>query len=405
MPSIFLPVPQALPGGAGPRLARGLVLAAALLAPQFAAAQQGGQMPPTAVGVITLAPEPLPLVNDLPGRISATRSAEVRPRVTGIVKERVFEQGGIVNEGDVLYRIDPAAFRVQVAQAQATLAGAQASEQQARNNLARQESLRQRNVTSGVDLEDAQTTLATAVASVQAAQAALEAAQLNLDWTEVRAPISGTIGRALVTEGALVTANTDEMALIQQFDPVYADFTQSSQQLRDLRRALNSGQLVATAPNEAMAEMYYDDGEKYPHPGKLLFSEAAVDATTGQVTLRAEFPNPEGELLPGLYIRIRIAQATRQDALAVPQMAVSRDPQGNARVYVVKADDTVEMKPVTLGITLDSSRWLVNSGLAAGDVVVVEGSQKLFPGAKVNPSPWSPATADAAAPADAPKAN
>ncbi|MDN3713660.1 efflux RND transporter periplasmic adaptor subunit [Paracoccus cavernae] len=350
--------------------------------------------------MITLKPEPLPVVSELPGRVSATRTAEVRPRVSGIVLERVFEQGSFVKEGDVLYRIDSSQFRVRVASAQATLARAQANQLNARDQQERAERLRERRVSSGVDLENAVTALAVADAEVAIAQASLEEAQLNLDYTDVTAPISGIIGRALVTEGALVTSQTDIMATIQQLDPVYADFTQSSSDVLQLRRAMQSGQLVATAPGEARVRLIYDDGSVYDKPGRLLFSEATVDPLTGQVTMRGEFPNPDGDLLPGLYVRISIEQAIAEAALAIPQMAVQRDGEGNAFVYIVGAENKAERRTVTLGPTL-GPRWIVLSGLAAGEQVVVEGAQKLYPEAAMAPEPWNDTTAAAAAPAEA----
>ncbi|MFB9224621.1 efflux RND transporter periplasmic adaptor subunit [Paracoccus cavernae] len=377
-----------------------LVLAAMLAPATLSAQQDGGQMPPTPVSVITLKPEPLPVVSELPGRVSATRTAEVRPRVSGIVLERVFEQGSFVKEGDVLYRIDSSQFRVRVASAQATLARAQANQLNARDQQERAERLRERRVSSGVDLENAVTALAVADAEVAIAQASLEEAQLNLDYTDVTAPISGIIGRALVTEGALVTSQTDIMATIQQLDPVYADFTQSSSDVLQLRRAMQSGQLVATAPGEARVRLIYDDGSVYDKPGRLLFSEATVDPLTGQVTMRGEFPNPDGDLLPGLYVRISIEQAIAEAALAIPQMAVQRDGEGNAFVYIVGAENKAERRTVTLGPTL-GPRWIVLSGLAAGEQVVVEGAQKLYPEAAMAPEPWNDTTAAAAAPAEA----
>lgn len=386
------------------RPARILLLAAACgLAPLAVNAQApGGAMPPTPVSVLELKPEPLPVINELPGRVSPTRLAEVRPRVSGIVSERVFEQGSLVHQGDVLYRIEPAQFKVRVASAEATLARAKAAQMNAKVQMQRQQQLRERNISTGIELDNAITVAAQADADVAVAEASLAEARLNLDYTEVRAPITGTIGRATVTEGALVSAQQDVMATIQQLDPVYADFTQSSAELRRLKMQMAGGQLVATNANEARVQLLFDDGTQYDQPGKLLFSEASVDQTTGQVTLRGEFPNPNGELLPGLYVRIRIEQAVRENALAIPQMAVQRDALGNAQVYVVREDGTAEMRTVKLGQTI-GSRWLVDDGLKAGDKVVVVGSQKLFPNAKVVPQPWVPGETPAAAPADAAK--
>ena len=351
-------------------------------------------MPPTPVSFLELTPQPLPVINELPGRVSATRLAEVRPRISGIVLERVFEQGSTVKAGDVLYRIDPAPFRVRVASAEATLAKAKAGQLNAQDQQKRAQTLRDRNITAGVDLENAVTTLAQADADVAIAEAALAEAQLNLDYTEVKAPISGIIGRALVTEGALVTAQTEIMATIQQLDPVYVDFTQSSAELFKLRRALEVGELVAVDANTAQMRLYFDDGTEYDQPGEVLFSEATVDELTGQVTMRGEFPNTKNLLLPGLYVRVAVEQAVREHALAVPQMAVQRDAQGNAQVYVIGTDNKVSVRSIRLGTSVGSS-WIVESGLNAGDKVVVEGAQKLFPGAAVVPEPWQPAATDA----------
>ncbi|MGC3970542.1 MAG: efflux RND transporter periplasmic adaptor subunit [Pirellulales bacterium] len=260
------------------RSSRIVLMAAGLAAmPMAGHAQAPGNMPPTPVSVLELKPEPLPVINELPGRVSATRLAEVRPRVSGIVVERVFEQGSRVKAGDVLYRIDPAQFRVRVASAEATLARAKASQMNSQVQLKRQQQLRDRNIATGVELDNAVTTAAQADADVAVAEASLAEAKLNLDYTEVRAPINGTIGRATVTEGALVTAQTDIMATIQQLDPVYADFTQSSAELRRLKMQMAAGQLVATNANEARVQLFFDDGTQYEHPGKLLFSEASVE--------------------------------------------------------------------------------------------------------------------------------
>ncbi|QUS36403.1 efflux RND transporter periplasmic adaptor subunit [Falsirhodobacter algicola] len=359
-----------------------------------AEAQQGGQMPPTPVSYVEVQPEALPVVNDLPGRIAATRTAEVRPRVGGIVIERVFEQGGMVEAGDVLFRLDPAPFRVQVASAQGTLARAKAAQQNARSEADRQQELRQRNASSGQAYDTAVSALAQADADVAVAEAQLQEAQLNLDYTEVRAPISGRIGRATLTEGALVAAQADVMATIQQLDPVYADFTQSTSEVLSLRRAMAAGRLAATAPGEAQVKLLFDDGSAYDQTGRLLFSEATVDPLTGQVTLRAEFPNPDGYLLPGLYVRVQVEQALRDNALAVPQMAVQRAQSGETSVFVIADGDVAEARPVTLGDVVDG-RWIVTDGLQPGDRVVVEGAQKLRPDAPVAPEPYDPGGADA----------
>lgn len=371
-------------------LVAGAALTLSLAVPSAFA--QSTEMPPTAVAVMEMKPAPLPVVRELPGRVSATRHAEVRPRIGGIVLERVFEQGSRVEAGDVLYRVDPAPFAVRVESANAVLARSQAALTFALSQERRAQTLRERNIAAGVELENAATNVLLAQADVASAEAALKEAQMNLDYTDIRAPIRGIIGRANVTEGALVTAQTDVMATIQQLDPVYVDFTQPSSELLRLRRAMEAGELVAVADNEARVHLVYDDGTKYEHPGRLLFSEAAVDSLTGQVTLRGEFPNPEGNLLPGLYVRIVIEQAILQNALAVPQMAVQRDAQGNALLYVVNAEGVAEARPVTLGAALGTF-WVVETGVQPGEKVVVEGAQKLFPGAQTAPEPWAGATA------------
>ena len=310
---------------------------------------------------------------------------EVRPGSRGSSK---FSQEAC-QEGDVLYRIDPEPFRVQLQSAQATLERAKAVQLQARQLADRQRELRQRQVTSAQQFDDAIAQLAQADADVAAAEAGLAAAQLNLDYAEVKAPISGRIGRALVTEGALVVANGPEnLATIQQLDPVYVDFTQSVNEMLELRRLLAAGALSSAGPDEARILLHYDDGSAYRHPGRLLFSESTVDPTTGQVTLRGAFPNPEGELLPGMYVRVRLEQGVRQNALAVPQQAVQRDPAGRAQVYVVKDDDTTEIRSVRLGPVVDN-RWIVDEGLEVGDRVVVEGFQKIRPGSPVIASDWT----------------
>lgn len=359
--------------------------------------------PPMPVGVVTVAEEALPIINDLPGRIAPTRLAEVRPRISGIVVERVFEQGSQVKQGDVLYRIDPAPFQVQVDSAQATLARAKAAQLQARQTADRQIQLRKSNVASQQEYDTAVSQLAQADAEVAVADAGLANAQLNLEYSHVTAPISGRIGRALITEGALVSANsTENLATIQQLDPIYADFTQPAADLIRLRKALQAGKLM-TGDNEAEVKLVLDDGTPYDLSGRLLFSEAAVDATTGQVTLRGEFPNPHGDLLPGMYVRVQIQQGVEKAAFAVPQQAVQRDVGGQASVLIVGQDNKVEQRRVTVGRAV-GDRSAISQGLKAGDRVIVDGFQKTAPGATVQPQPWSaekPAAQAAAAPAPA----
>ncbi|QLL60153.1 efflux RND transporter periplasmic adaptor subunit [Sinorhizobium mexicanum] len=362
--------------------------------------QAAAAFPPAAVAVYTTAAEALPITNELPGRITATRIAEVRPRVSGIVVERVFQQGTIVKEGDVLYRIDPAPFQVKVDSAEATLKRAQAVVEQAKRTADRQSKLKDAQFAAIQQFDDAIAALAQAEADVGIAQAGLAEAKLNLQYANVTAPIGGRIGRALITEGALISAtDTQNLATIQQLDPIYADFTQSATDLIRLRKALKDGQMMSS-DNEAEVQLILDDGTPYALKGKLLFSEAAVDATTGQVTLRGEFPNPNNDLLPGMYVRVQIQQGLERDAITVPQQAVQRNNAGQSQVYVVSADNKVEFRNVTLGRTV-GERWQVTSGLKAGEKVIVEGFQKVGPGAPVVPSVWDPNAKPAAEQASA----
>ncbi|MFN0263189.1 efflux RND transporter periplasmic adaptor subunit [Tepidamorphus sp. 3E244] len=355
---------------------------------QSGQAQQAPQAPPPSVSIVTVRAENLPIINNLPGRISATRIAEVRPRVAGIVQERVFTQGSQVEQGDVLYRIDPAQFQVQVESAQATLQRAEAAQTEARQQAGRQEELRQRKVVSQQQYDNAVSMLAQADADVASARANLRAAQLDLEYSEVKAPISGRIGRALITEGALVgPTNSESLATIQQLDPVYADFTQSATELLELKRRYTSNGDLANAVDEAPVGLVRDDGTPYEHTGRLLFSEATVDPTTGQVTLRGEFPNPDGDLLPGMYVRVVIEQGVENNAISVPQQAVQRDSGGKAFVFIVNGEEKLERRTVTTGRAM-TSRWVIETGLEAGDRVVVEGFQRIGAGQQVKPVEW-----------------
>ncbi len=363
-------------------------------------ADQSGQAPPSmpvSVSVVVVEAEALPIMNELPGRIAPTRIAEVRPRVSGIVIERVFTQGSMVTQGDLLYRIDPDPFRVRVDSAKATLRRAQATQLQAKQLADRQKQLRERAVSSDQQYDNAIAALAQAEADVAGARAGLEAAELDLQYSEVRAPISGRIGRALITEGALVSATgTENLATIQQLDPIYADFTQSANQLLALRRAAKAGTVGGANENQATVRLLLDDGSAYPHDGRLLFSEAAVDVTTGQITLRGEFPNPDDDLLPGMYVRVQIVQGEQSNAIAVPQQAVQRDLGGQAQVFVVGNDEKAELRRVVAGRVI-GDRWVIDDGLKPGDRVVVEGFQMLAPGAGVDAKPWQGPQGESAA--------
>jgi membrane fusion protein (multidrug efflux system) len=340
------------------------------------------------VSVVEVKLEQLAITNELPGRIAPTRIAEVRPRVSGIVVERVFEQGSQVKQGDVLYRIDPAVFAVQVESAEATLQRAQAVQIQARQQADRQKELRARNISSPQQQDNAVAALAQANADVAVTQAGLTAARLNLEYAAVKAPIAGRIGRAMITEGALVSS-AESLATIQQLDPVYVDFTQSSTELLRLRQALETGILDSPGPGEASVRILLDDGSEYAHRGRLLFSEAAVDETTGQVTMRAELPNPTGDLLPGMYARVLIEQGVERGAIAVPQQAIQRDAGGKSQVYVVTGKNVAELRTVRVGRTI-ADRVVIEDGLKNGERIIVEGFQKIRPGAPVTAQAWKP---------------
>ena len=376
-----------------------LALAGAMLALAACDEPQAEQAaaPPPRVGVITVQPSPRPYVRELPGRIAPTRVAEVRARVAGIVLERPFRQGADVKAGDVLYRIDPVRFEVELAAAEAALAKAEAVHQQAEQQAKRVERLASGQAASQAQYEVAIANFRQAQADVAARKAEVARAKLDLDYTQVRSPISGRIGRALVTEGALVgQGEATHLATVQQLDPVYADFTQSAGELQQLRRDLESGALEQVAPDAAKVQLVLDDETLYPYPGRLLFSDASVDPSTGQVTLRGEFPNPKGELLPGMYVRVQIVQGTDGDALAIPQQAIQRDDAGGSEVYVVRPDNRAVLKPVRAGRVVDEE-WLVLQGLAPGDRVVVEGFQKFEPGDVVDPVPWQAPRSDTTA--------
>jgi len=359
----------------------------------------GQGFPPSSVGVVVVEPHQVAITSELPGRVSATRVAEVRPRVNGIVEERVYEQGSIVMEGDVLFRLDRATYEIAVEAARASVARAEAVLADARQTESRYASLNARSVTSKADYDTAVTAKLQAEAGLAEARAQLRAAEVNLGYTEIRAPISGRTGRAQVTEGALVSAQGEVLTTIQQLDVVYADMQQPVSELLRLRRALDSGALKQVESGAAQVALYLDDGSLYPHPGKLLFAEASVERSSGQVTLRAQFPNPDGTLLPGMYVRVSVEQAVQDAAITVPTQAVRRGASGAAQIFVVGAGQVVEPHNVVLGRET-GNLVTVESGLAAGDMVIVDGFQKIGPGAPVSPVCWSdPVAGEAPIPA------
>jgi membrane fusion protein (multidrug efflux system) len=351
------------------------------------------------VSIVIVKPQPRAMVRELPGRIAPTRVSEVRPRVSGIVVERTFRQGSEVKAGDPLYRIDPRPFEVEVQASKAALARAEAVHERAVQQARRISYLAKERAAPEIENEKAIAAEREAAADVEGRKADLARANLNLDYATVRAPIDGIVGAAQVTEGALVVQHdTLALATIQQLDPIYADFTQSVAELTRLRRAFESGDLERIAPDAIRVRLVLEDGSLYPLPGRLLFSEAKVDANTGHVTLRGEFANPRRELLPGMYVRVRIDQGIDSDAIAVPQQAIQRNSGGGSEVFVVKDDNRVAPQPVKTGAIQDG-QWLVTDGLKAGDRVVVEGFQKFAAGDKVAPRAWTQA-ADATMPSE-----
>jgi membrane fusion protein, multidrug efflux system len=346
------------------------------------------------VSIVIVKPQARALVRELPGRVAPTRVSDVRPRVSGIVVERTFSQGGEVKAGDPLYRIDPRPFEVEVQSSEAALAKAVAALDQASQQARRIALLTSQHATSEAENEKATGAMRQAEAEVEGRKVDVARARLNLNYATIRAPIDGVVGAAAVSEGALVVQNETNLATIQQLDPIYADFTQSVSELNHLRRALESGELDRIAPDAAKVRLVLDDGALYGPAGKLLFSEAKVDAHTGQVTLRGEFPNPQRELLPGMYVRVLIEQGIDTDAIAVPQQAIQRNGGGGSEVFVVKEDNRVAVQAVRTG-SVQGGQWFVTEGLKAGDRVVVEGFQKFAAGDKVRPLSFAEADASA----------
>lgn len=355
-----------------------------------AAQAAGGQAPQIPVGVIVAAPSQIGMVTELPGRVEASRTAEVRARVAGILQKRAFTEGSDVKTGQTLFRIDAAPYEAALQSAKATLAQAEANLVQTSAQLERFRPLVAANAISKQDFVNAESAQKQAKAQVAAAHANVRTADINLGYARVTAPISGRIGRALVTEGALVGQGTaTPLAVIQQINPVYVNFTQSATEAFKLRKAMQEGKLQSAGKEAAEVQIMLDDGSAYELPGKLLFSDLSVDASTGQVTLRAEIPNPKGLLLPGLYVRVRMEQAQITDAIAIPQQAVTRTDQGDT-VMVVSTEGTVQQRTVKVTLAKDN-QWLIQEGLQAGEQVMVDGFQKLQmvpPGTPVKAVPW-----------------
>ncbi|MBC7992416.1 MAG: efflux RND transporter periplasmic adaptor subunit [Rhizobacter sp.] len=360
----------------------------------------GGGMPPATVGVVTVAPGTVSLTTELPGRLEASRVAQVRARAAGILRERLFKEGSDVRAGQPLFRIDAAPYEAAAASAQASLARAQANATQATAQAERYKPLMEANAISKQDFINAVAAQKSAEADVAAGRAALQTAQINLNYASVSSPIAGRIGRALVTEGALVgQGEATPLAVVQQINPMYVNFTQSTTEVLQLRKALASGKLQKAGADAAKVHIVLEDGSEHPQTAKLLFSDLTVDPTSGQITLRAEVPNPTGLLLPGMYVRVRLAQAELPSGILLPQQAVTRSDKGDT-VLVVGADNKPTPRPIKIG-SAQGNQWLVTEGLQPGEKVIVDGFQKMMvPGAPVNPVPWAPINS-ASAPARA----
>lgn len=348
---------------------------------------QAGAPPagPVEVGVVEIQPRRLEVSTELPGRTAPFRVAEIRPQVSGIILKRLFEEGSTVKEGQQLYQIDPAPYEAALQSAKADLAQAEANLKAVRARATRYEELVKRSNVSQQAYDDAIAALGQAEAQELAARAAVETATINLEYTRVYSPISGLIGKSSVTEGALVTANqATALATVQQIDPIYVDINQSVEQLMQLRRDAAEGRIETV---EGRAPVTLDiQGRPYPHKGELQFADVTVNPGTSSVQLRAVVPNPNHELLPGLFLRARVAQGERENAILVSQRAVTRTPDGGAQVWIVNPDGTVAPRPVKTELAAGTD-WLVTEGLNPGERVVVDGLQKIQPGAPVKPVP------------------
>jgi membrane fusion protein (multidrug efflux system) len=361
--------------------------AAALAACGRSAAKPAASTAPVEVGIVRLEPTAVTLTRELPGRTSAFRVAEVRARVNGIVLKRFFTEGSDVKEGQKLFQIDPAPYQAALEGAKATLARAEASVANARLTAKRNEELVEDRVVSRQEFENTNAALKAAEADVAAARAAVQVAQINLGYTTVTSPVSGRIGRSAVTEGAYVQAGQATLlATVQQLDPVYVDVAQSTAELLKLRRDLEAGKLQSAGAGRAKVRLVTEDGREYAVDGTLQFADVTVDPSTGSVALRALFPNPRGELLPGMFVRARLAEGVNPQALLVPQVAVTRDQKGLPVALVVNAERKVERRQLVTDRAVGDA-WLVTSGVQPGDQVIVEGLQKVRPGAVVNPVP------------------
>jgi membrane fusion protein (multidrug efflux system) len=357
------------------------------------------------VGVVVLQTENRTLSTELPGRTAAFQNADIRPQINGIIQKRLFTEGALVKAGQPLYQVDPATYEAALASAQAAVAKAQATARTAQVNAKRNAELVEIDAISRQAYDESQAAVQQTQADVAVAQAALETARINMRYTRILAPISGRIGLSSVTAGALVTANqANALATIQQLDPMQVDITQSSAELLQLRRQWQEGQFTRVDATQAKVRLILEDGSVYPHEGTLQFTGTAVNPTSGAITLRATFPNPDQFLMPGMYVRAQLATSVAPQALLLPQEAVLRNAAGEPSVQIVDADNKIIKRPVQLGQAV-GNRWLVVSGVQAGEQVMVDGFQKARVGQTVTPTPVKPRDpAGTAAPAAAPTA-
>ena len=367
--------------------------------------QEAPKPPPMNVATISIKTEEARIVSTLPGRVNALKDADVRARVDGIVQSIHFEQGSVVQEGQLLFKIDPDIYQARVNQAQAALNQAQATSRSARSLANRYATLVKSNAVSKQEYDNAMANSSQSAAAVEAAKAALDSAKINLSYTDVVSPINGVINRNLVTEGALVSAmGATPMAKVQQLNDVYVDFTQSTAELSSLRRALANGELERAGDGEsASVTLLLEDGTTYEQMGKLLFSGLTVDPATGKVNLRAIFPNPNNVLLPGMFVRVEVIRGINKHAIMIPTQALQRRSDGGSNVLLVKEGKVVPT--VVKESDVIGSRTLISEGISVGDELIVEGFSKIGPGMPVNPVPWKNGSDAAPAPQGEPAAS
>jgi len=375
-----------------------LLLTFFVLSPIIGCRQKGTPQGNPEVAVVTIRPDRVVITTKLPGRTSAFRIAEIRPQVNGLILKRAFKEGTDVDEGDLLYQIDPAPYQAAYDQAKAAVAMAEAQLPALRAREKRFKELAESHAVGQQDYDDALAALHQLEAQLEASKAAMESAKINLSYTPIKAPISGRVGLSNVTEGALVTAYQPvSLATIQQLDPIYVNVPQSTTELLRLQNRLKDGRLNHDGTNQNKVKLILEDGTVYPQEGILQFQDVTVDPTTGSVILRAVFPNSQGILLPGMFVRAVITEGVNEQAILVPQQAISRNQKGVPFVLVVDNANKVALQMLTIDRAIED-KWLVSSGLNAGDRVIIEGLQKVRPGASVEVVPYGAGRRDGAAP-------